>query len=492
MNKDWLNVPGRGAPPRLLVAGDVMLDRCRSGHAERASAEAPALVLRLDREEARLGGAARVALYASRLGAEVALAGAVGVDDEAAEVRALLSGAGVNHEGVVTAPDRPTTLKERLLGLSSGPPAQLLRLDRETRGHLPPDSAALLSRHVERLLGWCDAVLVADHGKGVCSPGLLAELAAAGAKGTPVLADPAPGAPLCRYAGAAAVLPNRAEAEAILGRPVATPGDGIRAAAELAERAGTYAVLLKLDRDGLVLARRGPGPVRLKARAGRVWGVAGAGDMVLAAAGLCRAAWLPWHETARLANLAAGLMVERPEDVPVTREDLEAASWQDGVDRPEKLTTLGGLEALAEEHRKRGLRVVLTNGCFDLLHAGHLHLLEQAAKLGDVLVVAVNDDDSVRRLKGPGRPVVPAQDRAALLAALACVSHVLVFSGDTPHEVLKRVRPDVLVKGGDYREGEVVGREVVEGYGGRVVVAKRKDGASTTGLIRDVVKRAAG
>jgi D-beta-D-heptose 7-phosphate kinase/D-beta-D-heptose 1-phosphate adenosyltransferase len=214
--------------------------------------------------------------------------------------------------------------------------------------------------------------------------------------------------------------------------------------------------------------------------------VAGAGDLVLAMAGVCRAAELSWETTARLANVAAGLEVERHGVAPVTRAEVRAAVAGPARTGPGKRVSLPELAALAESYRRAGRTVVLANGCFDLLHAGHVAHLEEAAALGDVLAVAVNGDASVRRLKGAGRPVIGEDDRAALLAALACVGHVLVFDDDTPHEVLRQVRPDVLAKGGTYTPEQVVGREVVEAYGGRVCVTGRRDGVSTTQLLAAV------
>ena len=215
----------------------------------------------------------------------------------------------------------------------------------------------------------------------------------------------------------------------------------------------------------------------------------GAGDVVLAAAGLCRANDLPWDVTARLASLAAGLLIERPESAAVTRQDLARRLSRQEPHAGRKHATAGQMEALAEDYRWLGKRVVLTNGCFDLLHAGHAACLEEAAALGDVLVVAVNRDAAVRRLKGPGRPVVPEGQRAALVAALGCVDHVVLFDEDTPHELLRLVRPDVLAKGGDYAPEQVVGREVVLAYGGRVHVTRKAEGASTSRLVEAICSR---
>ena len=465
---------------QILILGDAMLDRARSGRVARACAEAPALVLNLASESCSPGGAALVALLARRLGADASLAAATGDDPDAALLRSLLDSAGIGTSALVADPARPTTAKERVLALGPAGPVQLLRLDRESADPLPLPVARLLAERAALLLPGCACVLVADHAKGVLSPGPVADLLASSP--VPVLADPAKGVPLDRYRGCAALLPNRAEAEALLGRPIASRADGLAGAQEVLARSGASAVLLKMDADGLALAHRGGPPLHLPATAKAVHGVAGAGDMVLAACGVARAMGLDWPEAARLANRAAGLFVERGPDTPVTLDDL--------AEPPGKIVDADTLEALGERYRRQGKRIVFTNGCFDLLHAGHAACLEEASRLGDVLVVAVNADASVRRLKGPLRPAVPEADRVALVAALGCVAHVVLMADDTPHALLARLRPDVLAKGGDYAPSQVVGRELAESWGGRVIVTAWREGVSTTRLIDGISGRA--
>jgi D-beta-D-heptose 7-phosphate kinase/D-beta-D-heptose 1-phosphate adenosyltransferase len=489
MSEDLLGVVEALGAPRLMVLGDVMLDRFTRGAVERVSPEGPALVLRREQEDVQPGGAGRVALFARALGATVSLAGVVGDDEDGRLLCRLLEEAGIDHSDVLACPDRPTTVKERFAGVAGhNQPQLLLRVDHEGRDPVPDLVARRLAERLATRLGACDALLIADHNKGACPPGLLAQvLDVAAGLGVPALVDPARQSDLGRYQGAEALLPNRVEAAAVLGRVPATLEDGERAAREMVERSGAFAVLLKLDRDGLALGLRGLAGRAYPSRARRVCDVTGAGDAVLATAGLCRAVRLGWRTTARLAALAAGLKVERPVAFPVGRHELRAALIAEAGSRS-KLVCLEQMTRLAEGYRAMGLSVVLTNGCFDLLHAAHAAYLEEAARLGDVLVVAVNRDESVRRLKGLNRPIVAEMERAALVAALGCVNHVLLFEEETPHEVLRRVRPDVLVKGGDYRPEEVVGREVVESYGGRVCVAGRRPGLSTSRLIEAVVR----
>jgi D-beta-D-heptose 7-phosphate kinase/D-beta-D-heptose 1-phosphate adenosyltransferase len=473
-------VLGRLGSPRLLVLGDLILDRYTHGTAGRISPEAPVPVLLAGPSEVRAGGAAAVAVLAAALGARVRLAGLVGADAESWRLRRLLDGAGVEHGAVLDDPGRPTSVKERFTAsLPGGPAQQLLRVDREERAPPSAERQRQLLAALEQGLRGADALLVADYGKGVCAPGLLTALVPlAGAEGLPVLVDPALGADYGAYRGAELLAPNRAEAERALGRSLAGPMDALAAARRLCEGHDCEAVAVKLDRDGLVLAARGEPDRHYPALARNVCDVTGAGDMVLAVLGLCRACGLGWDESARLACAGAALQVGRPGVAAITRAELAAALAPCGS--AAKVVSVDQMAELAEGYRRQGRRVVLSNGCFDLLHAGHLACLEEAARLGEVLCVAVNADDSVRRLKGPGRPVVPQQERALLLAALDCVSHVAVFSEDTPHELLRHVRPDVLVKGGDYTAEQVAGREVVQAYGGRMCVTGHCPGPSTT------------
>jgi D-beta-D-heptose 7-phosphate kinase/D-beta-D-heptose 1-phosphate adenosyltransferase len=473
--------------PRLLVLGDVMLDRFVRGPVSRVCPEAAALVLAAEGEENEPGGAARVAAFARTLGARVRLAGVVGNDIDGRLLLSLLARAGVEVEGVLTQRGRPTTVKERYQGnAGGGEPSLLLRVDRESRASLAEATEAQLLGRIERLLPESDAVLVADHAKGVCSPELLKGLiAAAREHNVPVLVDPAPLADLRRYRGAEALLPNRAELSLATGCQPGGLEEAAVAAAGLAEWIGVFAVLAKMDRDGMALALHGRAAGLYPATARRVQRVSGAGDLVLAVAGLCRAARWGWDVAAGLAALAAGLLVER--EGPVCRQDLQEALTRSAAVAAGKRVTLEQMESLAEDYRREGRTLVLVNGCFDLLHAGHAAHLAEAKALGDVLVVAVNGDASVRRLKGLSRPIVPQEQRAELLAALGCVDHVLIFEEGTPHEVLRRVRPDVLAKGSDYECEEVVGREVVQGYGGRVCLTSRRPGVSTSRLVQAVL-----
>lgn len=478
------------ASPRLVVVGDLMLDRYRLGVAERIGYEAPVPVVRVVEQESRPGGAASVAALARGLGAKVSLAGIVGNDAEGQHLCELLESVGIGQRAVLCDDQRPTTTKERIrVQTPDGHSQTMLRIDHEWRQVLRPDLEERLLRLVCRQLEECQALLISDYAKGVCSEGLLQRLMAQAARrNVPVLIDPACLADYGRYRGASLLAPNRRESERVTGCPIRDAGEALAAGQRLCREYEAAAVLVKLDGDGLALVEGGQGGQVLPAWTNEARDVTGAGDMVLAMAGLCRAGELSWSEAAQLANVAAGLQVQRLGVALVDRSEVRDALFSPRTSRTNKIVSREEMAALAEAYRRQGRTMVLTNGCFDLLHAGHVACLEEASQLGDVLVVALNSDQSVRRLKGPRRPVVGEINRVAVIAALGCVDHVLIFDEDTPHVLLRQLRPAVLAKGGTYAVEEVVGREVVKDYGGHVCVTGKRDGISTTAILEGRVR----
>lgn len=493
----------RLARPRVLVVGDLILDRYTFGNAERVSQEAPVILLRADQREARLGGAANVSNMLRGLEAQVACAGVVGADREGDLVRQLLGEAGVDVGCILNDPSRPTTVKERFIGRAQGRhPHQILRVDSEIRD---PISAALEQTLIEQLrrrLPNCYLVLISDYDKGVCTTTLLRAVIDAGrAAGVPVIVDPIRGHDYSRYRGATAMTPNRLEAEMATGLKINNADEALEAARRLRRELQLDLGIVTLDRDGMALIDAdGRGSI-VPTRPRAVYDVTGAGDMALAMIGVALAAGVPAVDALRLANLAAGLEVEKVGVAVIPRSEIRQRlieeQWTAERGPPtlphrppvrprDKIVTLDELVQFAAGHRAEGRKIVFTNGCFDLLHVGHTTYLAEAQALGDVLVVGVNSDASVRRLKGATRPVIGQNDRAAMLAALAAVDYVLIFDDDTPQEILRRLRPDVLVKGGTYTPEQVVGHEVVTAYGGRVCVAGLVDGVSTTNILKSV------
>lgn len=475
--------------PRILVIGDLILDRYIWGDAERISQEAPVILLREDRQEIRLGGAANVANMLRGLEAEVAMAGVVGDDWDGRELRNVLLAANVDYQNVLVDGSRPTTVKERIIGRAQHRhPYQMLRVDRESQA---PLSAAVADRLLESLLPLIEqhqAVLISDYAKGVCTPEILSQVInTARRAGVPVIVDPGCGADYSRYAGATAITPNRLETKLATDRPIQTPEDAFAAGRILCDRLRLDHAFITLDSDGIALVYSDGTAELLPTRKREVYDITGAGDMVLAMIGVAAAEGVSPVNTARLANVAGGLEVEQIGVVAVSRQEILADLVSGTRSGDDKVRDLAVLERHIEARRKLGQRIVLTNGCFDMLHIGHVTYLQQAAKEGDCLVVALNSDAGVRRLdKGADRPIFSQEHRAAMLAALEVVDYVVVFDEPTPHAVLERLRPDVLVKGGTYTHDEIVGWELVESYGGQVEPLGVVPGVSTTEILNRI------
>lgn len=488
--------------PRTLVLGDLILDRYTFGDAERVSQEAPVILLRADHREARLGGAANVCHMLRGLEAEVSCSGVIGADADGELVRKLLSDAGVDHACLLIDSNRPTTVKERFIGRAQGRhPHQMLRVDSEVRDPICARLEEQIIAQIRATIAEFDVVLVSDYDKGVCTPHVLREtIAAARRAGVPVLVDPIRSRDYSRYRGATSMTPNRLEAEMATGVKIATTEDAFRAADQLRRELDLELGIVTLDRDGMALVdTAGQGSI-FPTRPRAVYDITGAGDMALAMIGVSLAAGVPAADALRLGNIAAGLEVEKVGVAVIPRAEIRARLLEEqaAAERARlapraplpaprsKILRLDDLARHAAGHRANGEKVVFTNGCFDLLHVGHVSYLAEARALGDVLIVGLNSDASVRRLKGPTRPVISEQDRAAMLAALAAVDYVIVFDEATPHRLLHHLRPDVLVKGGTYKPSEVVGHEVVEAYGGKVCVAGLIEGVSTTAILASV------
>ncbi|HVX15478.1 MAG TPA: D-glycero-beta-D-manno-heptose 1-phosphate adenylyltransferase [Pirellulales bacterium] len=482
--------------PRVLVVGDLILDRYTFGDAERVSQEAPVILLRADVREARLGGAANVCNMLRGLEAQVTCAGVVGNDRDGETVRQLLGDVGVDSSSLLADRSRPTTVKERFIGRAQGRhPHQMLRVDSEVRDPIPASlEQRLLESMLDRLTEF-DVVLVSDYSKGVCTPTLLRRLIdGARQDGVALLVDPIRSHDYARYRGATSMTPNRLEAEMATGIRIQTPADAFRAADQLRRDLELELGIVTLDRDGMALVDRDGSANIFPTRPRAVYDITGAGDMALAMIGMALAAQIPPPQALQLANVAAGLEVEKVGVAVIPREEVrqrlveearsaEADRAAKALDQQDKVVELDRLAALVEDHKRAGRTVVFTNGCFDLLHVGHVSYLAEARGLGDILIVGLNSDESVRRLKGPSRPVIGQHDRATMLAALAAVDHVVLFDDATPHRLLECLRPDILVKGGTYAPAEVVGHEVVAAYGGRVCVVGLVEGVSTTKIV---------
>lgn len=491
MSYQLVELVQRLGEPRVLVLGDVILDRYVWGDAERISQEAPVILLREDKQEVRLGGAANVANMLRGLEAQATIASVTGSDADAATLRGELEAAGVDCSLLVEDKGRPTTVKVRYIGRAQNRhPHQILRVDREVRTPIDQVVTDRLWNAIELRLDEFGCILISDYAKGVCSPVLVQRLIqAARSRGIPVIVDPASTGDCTAYRGATALTPNRLETSRAAKCDVRNDAEAFAAGKKLVREHDLDHIFVTLDSDGIAVVKSDGPAVRLPTRKRQVYDITGAGDMVLAMIGVAAAAGISPENLARLANIAGGLEVEKIGCVPITRDEILAdllAHHRTG-DGEKVVESLEELSRQVEARRRVGQKIVLTNGCFDLLHPGHVACLQQAAREGDCLVVAVNSDESVRSLnKGPDRPIVPETQRAGMLAALEAVDYVYIFGESTPHRVLEKLRPDVLCKGGTYAKTEIVGWEFVESYGGVAKPLGVVPGLSTTKLLNSI------
>ena len=467
---------------RVAVIGDLIVDRYVEGAVNRLSPEAPVPVLLSHAERDVLGGAANVIANLASLGVRVDAVGAIGPDAMGRRVTEMLGALrGVETAGLIVDPDRPTTCKMRVVsGLH-----QIVRVDNESCQRVTgPAEDALLSA-IEAAVARCDVAILSDYAKGVCSDRVLrATIEACAAAGKPCLVDPKR-RDFTVYRGATIIKPNRRELAEAVGHAVDTDAEIEAAAWSLVEQTGS-AILLTRSEQGMSYFTADQPALHLKTAARDVFDVSGAGDTVVAMAALGCATGRQITETMRLANVAAGLVVAKVGTTPVHADELELAlddaAHHGGLERAE-LTSLEGAVRQRQRWARQGLHVGFTNGCFDLIHPGHVSLLRQAAEQCDKLIVGINSDASVSALKGPSRPVNDEAARACVLGAMSAVDLVVVFGEDTPARLIEALVPDLLVKGADYTEDQVVGADVVKAAGGRVMLVPLVAGRSTTAMI---------
>jgi D-beta-D-heptose 7-phosphate kinase/D-beta-D-heptose 1-phosphate adenosyltransferase len=488
------------AGARLLVIGDFMVDRTIYGEASRISPEAPTPVIRVQEVRQQLGGAGNVVRNIDSLGGQVWCAGVMGEDETAAILKELLCDVRACRAcSMVQEPGRKTTLKTRVVAVQAGRVSnraalyghqQIIRLDEESIHPASPETTAQVLGFAADVIGDVQGIIISDYAKGALHPPFLQELMEMARRAVvPVFVDPK-GRDLTRYRGATVLTPNAAEAEAALGISFSVP-------AEASSPSWEHTVRNRLEDLNVdaILVTRGPEGLSLIDRVGfhhfptsarEVFDVTGAGDTVLAAFALAAVSGASFPDAARLGNLAAGVAVGKAGAAVVhpfeIERELDVRHRSAGL----KLLSREEIGSFAESLRRESRKIVFTNGCFDLLHAGHMYLLREARKLGDVLIVALNSDASVARLKGSGRPIVPQEDRAEALAALESVDGLVVFDEPDPMDLLRSIRPDVLVKGDDYSESQVVGAEFLKSYGGVVRLIPIRQGISTTRLVEKI------
>jgi D-beta-D-heptose 7-phosphate kinase/D-beta-D-heptose 1-phosphate adenosyltransferase len=475
-------------PFTAMVIGDFMLDQHVYGAAERLSPDAPVPVLHATRFEDRPGGASNVSLCLRGLKSDVLCFGVVGDDREGVTLRQKLRDVGCDVNGMLTDPSRPTTIKRSLIGLAQHRhPQKMFRMDIETDAPLPADVRSRLLQQIEASIRNVEVVVLEDYNKGVCDDGLCRRvIELCRAHDRELLVDPATIENYAKYWGATCITPNRSEAELATGLDTPLEASELHnagLATKLLNDLDLDAVVLTLDRHGALLEERNKPPVHVPTIAREVYDVTGAGDMVLAALAGARANGLNWHDAVKFANIAAGLEVQvfGAQAIPFASIQREVLAQTSGLDG--KVRELDDLLVELAVHREAGRRIVLTNGNFDVIHAGHVAYLREAKSLGDVLVVGVNSDDQVHVQKGEGRPFYPLEQRLEILSELMCIDYLVAFEEPTADELLRRVQPDLYAKGGDYSPQDINEYETVKKLGIELRVLRHKPGLGSRHVI---------
>ncbi|AXC13426.1 ADP-heptose synthase [Acidisarcina polymorpha] len=464
----------------ILVVGDVMLDKYIQGTVERISPEAPVPVVQASQRTQRPGGAANVAMNIVGLGARASVIGFIGDDEDGASLTDLLEVGGVDAR-LLAVPQTPTTSKLRILSGSQ----QIVRLDIETKTLRPEKAYKNLIEEVRKLLHKADGVILSDYAKGTLNPEVCQTIIGdANDAGLPILVDPK-GRDFLRYRGATTICPNLKELGLALANSEGSVDSLLDEGQALVSKLDLDYLTVTLGEHGIAVLHSHAPRFHVPAIARQVFDVSGAGDTVIATLALSVSSGFSINDAAHLANVAAGVVVGKLGSVPIARHELVAALIEfSGTEIHEKTLNLARLLVRAAEWRAAGHSIVFTNGCFDILHVGHITLLEHCRRLGDKLVVGINSDTSVSALKGPDRPIVGERQRARILAALAATDAVVVFEAATPIDLILALRPEVLVKGGDYTEDTIVGAPEVRSWGGRVVIVPTVEGHSTTSIVR--------
>ena len=469
----------------LLVIGDLMIDEYVRGEVDRISPEAPVQVVAVKNQEYTLGGSGNVVNNLMNLGASVSVLGVTGKGSDGRLLLNKLEALGADSQGIIQEPGRHTTKKTRIIAEHQ----QVLRIDRETKKEISAQTFKSIIKHAERIIPDVDVILISDYGKGLINRSMIKRLVQiAKTHNKIVIADPK-GLDFTKYAGVNLLTPNKKEASLASGKEISDARTLADAGKTLLDKSGIEKLLVTCGKDGMVLFEKDRKPFKIDTKVREVYDVSGAGDTVVAVLGLAVAAGQPFKEAVSLANTAAGIVVGKVGTAAVTQKELLQALELTAAESVPKHKTLQELSELCRKLQKDGKRIVLTNGCFDLLHVGHIKLFSASKKLGDVMIVAIDDDDSVRSLKGSGRPVISATERVRILSALDSVDYIVVFANRQLDKVIESIRPDILTKGSNYDSEEVVGRDIVESYGGRVELIPITEEISSTQIINTIKKK---
>ncbi len=487
MYRELLKKVSQLGEPKVLLVGDFMLDSYVYGDAMRISPEAPVPVLKVMKRENKCGGAASVAADLAALGAKAICIGIIGDDDNGRILCELLKNCGADTGGLLVSKCRPTTTKQRLIGLAQHRhQQQLMRIDEEVSEPVDGCDGENILKLYKAQVEQADIVCLQDYAKGILSPELTREFVAIARKaGKRVVVDPPLRNDYSKFTGSSTMTPNRQEASLVVGFSIETQADAERAAGVLLEKLQLEAAIITMDKDGAYL-KTAERSMMVPTIARTVYDVTGAGDVVLAALAVALASGWDYYSAVNLANIAGGLEVEKFGVATVSKDEIISELIQRCSEKIGKFIAQDELPDVLNYHRVRKESIVFTNGCFDVIHRGHIEYLNFSKQQGDVLIVGLNSDRSVRENKGPTRPINNETDRAAVLAALECVDYVVIFDEPTPVDIVPKVCPDVLVKGEDWKDKGVVGREFVEARGGKVVLAKMVEGKSSTNIINKI------
>ena len=487
MHENLLKTVTNLGSPKVLLVGDFMLDIYIYGDALRISPEAPVPVLRVTDTEYRCGGAASVAADLAALGAVPVCLGVIGCDENSEILTKELTQVGADIRSLVKTSDRPTVSKQRLIGLAQHRHRQvLMRIDRESTEPLPDKlSQEILEAYREKITN-VDIVCLQDYDKGLLTASLCGEMIQLAAKADKkVLVDPSATGDYTKYSGATVITPNRKEASAAVGFEIEDVEAAAKAAEILSERLKVDAIVITLDKEGAFLKTHDTSQI-MPTRPRSVYDVTGAGDMVLATLAVALAGDCDYKTAVGLSNITGGIEVEKFGTATVTIEEIINEIIAEKRSKAGKLRSLDELLNELNWHRKQNQTIVFTNGCFDVIHRGHVEYLKFTKQQGDIVVLALNSDNSVRNLKGPTRPINSQDDRAEVMAALESVDYITIFDEPTPISLIEMVMPDVLVKGEDWADKGVVGREFVESHGGKVALAPLVKGKSSTATIKKI------
>jgi D-beta-D-heptose 7-phosphate kinase / D-beta-D-heptose 1-phosphate adenosyltransferase len=470
--------------PKILVIGDLILDEYIWGSVNRISPEAPVPVLETKSETMALGGAANVANNLVALDCDVTLIGAIGQDEKGDRLLQAIKNRNVDSRGIFRFIHRPTTSKIRIIAHNQ----QILRIDKEDNRPITEETESKIVQFVNEVLPSMDGVICSDYRKGILTEKVIRAVMHRAQKSKKmVIVDPK-SADFSLYKGATALTPNQKEVEQATPIKINNQLDMDRAAEYLMGLTKAETLLITRGKDGMTMYRNKEKPVQIETLAREVADVTGAGDTVVSVFGMMMFSGFEYEESAILSNMAAGVVVEKTGTAVVTLSEINSFMTNQLLRSSRTLLELGELQKVVSLGKSVGKKVVFTNGCFDLLHGGHIELLQKSKALGDILVIGLNSDSSVRSLKGENRPIQPQAERAKVLAALKYVDYIILFDEKTPENLIRGIRPDILVKGDDYKITEVVGREIVEGYGARVELIPIVKGHSTTGSIEKILQ----